>query len=140
MIYISTIDDLFEITLNFLSKAKKEVLVCSYLLTMPAVLIELLKAKQRGCEVKVLIANDERNKPVRDFLVSNGIDARIWISPKGILHAKYIVVDCKRALIASTNFTHDAMNNNYEIACIIRSKKDIQKLRESFLQEFRVSD
>ena len=140
MIYISTIDDLFEITLNFLSKSRREVLVCSYLLTMPAILIELVKAKQRGCDVKVLMASDDRNKQVKDFLKSHGIDARIWISPKGILHAKYIIVDSRKALIASSNFTHDAMNNNYEIAYIIRSKRDVEKLRESFLREFKVSD
>jgi len=140
MIYISTIDDLFEITLNFLSESRREVLVCSYLLTMPAILIELVKAKQRGCDVKVLMASDDRNKQVKDFLKSHGIDARIWISPKGILHAKYIIVDSRKALIASSNFTHDAMNNNYEIAYIIRSKRDVEKLRESFLREFKVSD
>jgi len=140
MIYISNIDDLFKITLNFLSKARREILVCSYLLTMPAILIELIRAKNRGCDVKVLMANDDRNKRVKDFLKSHGIEAKIWISPKGILHAKYIIVDSRKALIASSNFTHDAMNNNYEIAYIIRSKRDIEKLRKSFLQEFKVSD
>ena len=140
MIYISTIDVLFKVTLNFLSKARREILICSYLLTMPAILIELVKARNRGCVVKVLMANDNRNKKVRDFLKSHGIDARIWVSRRGILHAKYIIVDSRKALIASSNFTHDAMNNNYEFAYIIRSKPDVEKLRNSFLQEFKVSD
>jgi len=140
VIYISTIDDLFKVTLNFLSKARREILICSYLLTMPAILIELVRARNRGCVVKVLMANDDRNKKVRDFLKSHGIDARIWVSWRGILHAKYIIVDSRKALIASSNFIHDAMNNNYEFAYIIRSKRDVEKLRNSFLQEFKVSD
>ncbi|MEM2004436.1 MAG: phospholipase D-like domain-containing protein [Nitrososphaerota archaeon] len=140
MIYASTCDDLYKLTIDFLSRARREVLICSYLLTMPAILAELVRAKQRGCEVKVLLSGDDRNKPVKQFLRSNGIDARLWISPKGILHAKYIIIDCKRALIASTNFTHDAMNNNYEIAYIVTNKKHVQKLRDSFLQEFKFSD
>lgn len=140
MIYISTQDDLYKLILHFLSQAKAEILLCSYLLTMPAIIIELLKARQRGCEVKVLMSDDDRNKLTRDYLREWGIDARLWRSPKGILHAKYIVVDGEAALIASTNFTHDAMNNNYEIAYIVEAKKEVEKLRQSFLKEFKVSD
>ena len=107
---------------------------------MPAIIIELIKAKQRGCEVKVLMSDDDRNLITRDYLREWGIDARIWRSPRGILHAKYIIIDGEAAIIASANFTHDAMNNNYEIAYMVRSKKDVEKLRASFLREFRASD
>ncbi|MEM2257812.1 MAG: phospholipase D-like domain-containing protein [Candidatus Caldarchaeum sp.] len=138
MLYTSAQDDLFTVVIDFLSSARREILLCSYLLTMPAILAELVKARRRGCDVRVLLANDDRNKPVRDFLRMNGIDARLSARPRGILHAKYVIAD-RRALLATTNFTHDAMNNNYEVAYIVTKRRDVEKLRQSFHMEYRLS-
>ena len=107
---------------------------------MPAILAELVKARKRGCDVRVLLDRDDRNKQTKNFLKMNGIEVRLTARPRGILHAKYIIVDRKRALITTTNFTHDAMNNNYEIAYIITKRRDVEKLRQSFELEYKLSD
>ena len=140
MIYISSHDDIFQIITEYLEKAKTEILVCSYLLTLPIIISHLVRAKKRGCVVKVMLDRDDRNILTRDFLRQNGIECRIWRSPRGILHAKYIVVDRANALVGSANLTHDAMNNSYEILVIVKNKRDVEKLVRSFEEEFRFSE
>jgi len=106
---------------------------------MPFLLVQIVKAKSRRCDVKVLVDSDERNNDPIAYLRKNGVDARVWRPwGRGILHAKLIIAD-RRALIGSANLTQDAMNNNFEIMVML-SGREVESLAQIFLREFALSE
>ena len=128
-----------EVISSLIAKAKHRVYVCSYLLLMPFLLVQIVKAKKRGCDVKVLVDSDDRNWKPMAYLRKNDIEVRIW-KPwgRGKLHAKFIIAD-KKALVGSANITQDAMNNNFEIM-ILLTGETVEELTQIFLREFTFSE
>jgi len=106
---------------------------------MPFLLVQIVKAKKRGCDVKVLVDSDDRNWNPIAYLRKNDIEVRIWKSwGRGKLHAKFIIAD-QRALVGSANITQDAMNNNFEIMILLTGKA-VEDLAQIFLREFAFSE
>ncbi|MEM4591739.1 MAG: phospholipase D-like domain-containing protein [Nitrososphaerota archaeon] len=134
MIY-SADDDLINVITSFIRKARRKLYVCSYLLSLPFFMAELVNKKRAGIDVKVLLANDSSNIPAVNFLRSNKVDVRLVYQTRGRLHAKFIIADNK-AMITTCNYTHDGLNNNKELAVIL-SRHDVRKLEEIFHQWWR---
>jgi len=95
-----------------LAGAQDRLLLAGYTLTSRAVVDELVAARERGAEVRVLLEGapvggiSERQATALDRLVAAGVDVRVLAgerTPYRFHHAKYAVVD-DRALVLTENF------------------------------------
>ncbi len=100
---------------------------------------DLIKAKQRGVDVTVLLdisekfdeETTEENKNTGKILSENGV--KVHYDGVGILtHAKTIVVDSRYTIIGSHNWTYHGLTKNNEISVLIDSQ-DLAKETEKYI-------
>jgi len=112
--------------LSLLHSAQKTLDVEMYVLTSDDVVRELAEAQKRGVRVRVILeprVEDSRKQRIFDTLRGNGVEVR-WASfTYKLTHSKFVIVDGKRALVGSINFSESALNSNREAAIIIEGEK-----------------
>ena len=95
---------------------------------------ELGDAVKRGVRVRVIMeprVTDSRKQKMFDTLSALGCEVR-WASfSYKLTHSKFIVVDGKRALVGSINFSESALNYNREAAVEIDGEK-VKEIADAF--------
>jgi len=102
------------------------------------ILQELLKAKKRGVEIKVLLdisdwneKNSRENQQTGRILSRNGI--KVYYDKMEVnTHAKTIVIDSRYTVVGSTNWTYYALTSNNEISVLIDSE-ELAKETETYI-------
>jgi phosphatidylserine/phosphatidylglycerophosphate/cardiolipin synthase-like enzyme len=96
--------------------ARQRVLAEVYTLTDPEVIAELVAAKRRGVEVRVLLdPNQAYNRHGYEVLRAGGVEARWYPIPRGaLLHAKIGLFDADLVL-GSANWTLSGLGTNHEL-------------------------
>ncbi|RJX25880.1 MAG: phospholipase [Desulfurivibrio sp.] len=92
----------------------------------PASLLrELLKARAKGVQIRVLLENsgydpeiNKENRKAARTLSKNGIDVS-FDSPATTTHAKFVVIDRRYVFLGSHNLTHSALSSNHEFSLLI---------------------
>lgn len=86
-------------------------------------LLELINAKRRGVDVKVIVDDITYNqyRETIDYLKSKNIPVRLDPSKTTLLHAKILIVDGEWVFIGSHNWSESAMSFNREYTVLIRS-------------------
>jgi len=116
---------------ELVSCAKKEIQVAAYIFSSAALefLTLLENALARGVMVTVIVNSlNKQPQSIRDFLLNLEKKypfARIvdFHDPfGGQLHAKILVVDRKKAVVGSANFTWGGLVTNHEICVLIEGK------------------
>ncbi|MDR0535468.1 MAG: phospholipase D family protein [Puniceicoccales bacterium] len=107
--------------LSVINGAKKELRVSAYTFTSRPVAAALLRARQRGVDVAVLLhAPAPRETPfIIPFLRGNGIPFRLG-NCKGLMHNKFIVADGAVVQTGSYNYTRAAASVNAENVVVLR--------------------
>ncbi len=106
-------------------KAKQSIDVSIFFLTHNNVSRELVKAKQRGISVRVILdataASNGYSK--HQYLRDNGIQVKVenW---GGKMHMKSAIIDSKHLIIGSMNWTKAGESKNDENTLIIKNAKD----------------
>ena len=115
--------------------AKSYVYIPAFYLTRKSIIYELIEAKNRGVDVKIIV--DETSVKGSyvdiDFIKNNGIDIKVenWA---GKMHMKSIIIDDTSLVIGSMNFTKQGENINDENCLIIRNAPELaEKYKEHFL-------
>ncbi len=76
---------------------------------------DLISAKKRGVDVRVLLERDvDENSARVDSLRANGIDAALDNTSK-TLHLKLVLADNRHLLLGSSNFSYSAFQYNNEV-------------------------
>ena len=102
--------------------AKKEVRVQAYGFTHNGIAQALVRAHQRGVDVKVLL--DKKSQTTNQYVIDLMIGSQIQYRLDGkhaIAHNKVIVVDSDIVITGSFNFTNSAQTRNAENLLILRS-------------------
>jgi len=111
---------------SFIRSAQESVDVEMYVFTSDVVARELGGAAKRGVRVRVLMeprVTDSRKQRMFDTLAALGCEVR-WASFEyKLTHSKFMLVDGKRALVGSINFSESALNYNRETAVEIEGEK-----------------
>jgi phosphatidylserine/phosphatidylglycerophosphate/cardiolipin synthase-like enzyme len=99
-----------EAILQFMGSAERELALSLFRCDDLTIIDEVAAAVKRGVHVRVLITQrargwKEKLKDLTLLLRSIGADIRPYENPLMKYHAKYIVVDDRRALVTSLNFT-----------------------------------
>jgi phosphatidylserine/phosphatidylglycerophosphate/cardiolipin synthase-like enzyme len=128
-------EEYFDTLISQLTQAKQEVVVSMFLFApgdheqnrANQVREALIKAAKRGVRVQVFldVSDDmdfstEANRGVAKDLRRRGITVR-FDSPGRTTHTKLVVIDQRRLLLGSHNFTHSALRHNNEASVLIES-------------------
>lgn len=105
-----------------LRNAKKYIYVPAFYLTRYDMIEELIKAKNRGLDIKIIVDETSvRGQYVNiDYIKDNGVDIKIehW---KGKMHMKSMIIDDDTLVIGSMNFTKQGEMVNDENCLIIKN-------------------
>ena len=139
MIYISPQDDLIEVVSRHLDRVKKRVWIAVYVFTLPFLMAALIRKKNVGIDVRVIVSDDPLNEKTVAFLRANGVRVKVWHQSSGVLHMKLMILD-DVALIGSANLTHYGLNRSLEILMEVKDQKSLRKLERLFAGLWRVSE
>lgn len=104
-----------------------------YLFTHTGIADRLIAAKNRGVAVRVLFDPDHTgNANVRGRLTSASVPNRNAPTLYTFMHAKYMVVDGKAAVIMSLNFNADAFTNERNYGMVTRDPDDVADAQAIF--------
>jgi len=127
-----------------IGQAKNEVLVAVYAFTSDELAWALVKARQRGVKVQVVLDQEfdtENGSSKGSFLRQQGLPVRRISGftrgkPQGVtglMHQKFAVIDRRVVLTGSYNWTAAAENFNDENLLLFR---DAEPLAEEYRKEF----
>jgi len=120
--------------------AQKTIDIEMYVFTSEDIMRELSEAKNRGVQVRVIMeprVDDDRKTKTFAILQELGIETK-WASfGYKLTHAKFIIVDGRKALVGSINLSESALTKNREAAVLIESEsvKDLVSLFEEDWQK-----
>lgn len=131
---------------NSLQQACQSIAVQAYSFTSFQIAKALVKAKQRGVEVKVILDKawlDDRQQDKRfraAILYMYEHEVPLWIDYQpSIAHNKVMVIDAKRVITGSFNFTNSAEKRNAENVLIIDSPALAKQYLQNWQKRFSVS-
>ena len=129
-----------QLVLKTINSAQQEIRLMGYSFTSPEVAGALVRAKQRGLDVKVVLdwkANtgkqNQASLAAMNLLVNAGIPVRT-VSQYKIMHDKVIITDGRNVETGSFNFSRAAARSNSENALVIR---DYPVLANTYLQHWQ---
>lgn len=102
-----------------------------YSLSLREVANALLRARDRGVAVRVVMESDNRNKSVPQALIEGGIPI-LGDRRDGLMHDKFIIIDRSEVWTGSMNFTVNGAYDDNNNLIHIRSVK----VAENYLVEF----
>lgn len=122
--------------LSIVEESKKTLFICAYAwrwymnspeLGMQKFNIAVLRAKQRGVDVRCIVDN----AITRSMLQSEGIPVK-YINSNQIMHIKAICADTKTLVLGSHNLTKTATESSMEASVIIQEHEPVLQFEEYF--------
>lgn len=116
-----------------IKNAKESICVPSFIITHRGFAEELVKAKKRGADVKVIIdATSARNKySTHTYMRNNGIEVKTE-NFAGKVHTKSVIIDDKIVFIGSMNFTKSGNVYNDENCIKIENPQIARYMKNDF--------
>jgi phosphatidylserine/phosphatidylglycerophosphate/cardiolipin synthase-like enzyme len=108
----------YDFLLQQIRTAKKSILVAMYTFVNKKIANELIAAKNRSVTVSVILDQENMHKmntPVFSLLTRNGVTCG-YRTKKGLLHYKVVIIDGKRLITGSCNFTGAAFGPAAKVA------------------------
>lgn len=123
--------------LPLIKNAKKYIYIPTFVLTERRVTDELIKAKSRGVDVKILI--DALNASIRHSkhkeLRLGGIEVKTE-NYAGKMHSKSMIIDDEFIIIGSMNFSYSGENKNDENMVVIKNPQIAKYYKEFFMYQW----
>lgn len=109
--------------------------------TNAGIYAELLKKKQHGLDIVIIIDDNDRNRNNAPFVLEDNFETyRIEIKSqyKNIMHDKFCIIDLKTVLHGTFNWTV-AANYNKETVSIDRNRETAESFADEFLKLKRIA-
>ncbi len=112
-----------------IGEAKRSVKVQAYSFTNKDIARALLRAKNRGVNVEVILDKSQEHEKYSSlrFFANNNIPVKVDKAFR-IAHNKIMIIDDSTVITGSFNFTNAAQHSNAENLLIIRGNKELAKL------------
>lgn len=133
-VYFSPKDKTSTRIIQLIKNAKSYIYIPAFLITHTNISNELITAKQRGVDVRIIIdANSTSTRNTKhQILRQNGILLKTE-NYAGKLHSKTMIIDDEYLITGSMNFSNSGENKNDENVLIIRNSKIAQAHKKFFL-------
>jgi phosphatidylserine/phosphatidylglycerophosphate/cardiolipin synthase-like enzyme len=112
--------------ISLIRSAHETIDVEMYVFTSDDIIRELGEAEKRGVRVRVIMeprVEDSRKQKVFDTLSALGCEMKWATFSYKLTHSKFLIVDSKRVLVGSINFSRSALNDNREADVILEGEK-----------------
>ena len=120
-----------------IKNAKSYIYIPTFVLTEKRVTEELIKAKNRGVDVKIIL--DALNASIKHSkhqeLRNNGVLVKTE-NYAGKMHSKSMIVDDLYTIIGSMNFSYSGENKNDENFIVIKDSKIAREYKSFFLHQW----
>ena len=120
--------------IDIINNANNYIYIPAFLITHHDISNALVKAKQRGVEIKIILdatSINTRNTKY-DFLRKNGVQVKTEIFA-GKMHSKTMIIDDKYIIAGSMNFSNSGVNKNDENCLIIENSKLAKEYKKFFI-------
>ncbi|VVB66760.1 Cardiolipin synthase B [Candidatus Gugararchaeum adminiculabundum] len=127
--------DAEEFFVSQIDSAQKTIDVEMYTFSNKNLISALERAKERGVKVRLILESridSTTNIATMKTLKADGIEARWATITYKLTHAKLMIIDGKKVIVGSHNWSKAAMTANREASVYIES----EKLAQEFLGEF----
>ena len=116
-----------------IGRAQKTIDIAMYYLTSREIAQELVKAKDRNIEVRIVLDQSQETQTYSKsrYLIKRGFEVKYHTGP-GLMHNKFAVIDGKVLITGSFNWTPTADQKNEENLLIITDKELIKKYTDRF--------
>ncbi|MFH1750196.1 MAG: phospholipase D-like domain-containing protein [Candidatus Micrarchaeota archaeon] len=123
---------------SIIGSAESTIHIILFEFSYPDLKEALVNAVARGVEVKLLLdPKVSQNLDTAEFLKGKGVQVR-WSSPRfNYTHAKTAIIDGRKVLAGSINWSRNAMTRNREIGVLVEDAQLAQELEGVFLQDWR---
>jgi phosphatidylserine/phosphatidylglycerophosphate/cardiolipin synthase-like enzyme len=131
-------EDCERLLLREVAKAKKELLVASYIITRQSIVEAISRIAERKVPVKLKYddrqADYEGMRKALEKLRKAGVTCTAikFSSRYGQMHDKFLVIDRQKVLTGSYNFTTTASKENYENLVLLESPKIAEEFARAF--------
>lgn len=124
-----------------IKKSTKYIYIPTFVLTHNGVTQELINAKRRGVDVKIIIdaLNASGKHSKHQILRDNGIEVKTE-NYAGKMHSKSMMVDDKYTVIGSMNFSNSGDKRNDENLIVIENSEVTKFYKEFFLYQWNKID
>jgi len=116
--------------------ADKSIDVEMYLFSYGGLVDELIEAKKRGVAVRVILeprlSGDNANLATMERLREGGVPARWATLDYKLTHTKAVIIDGKKVLVGSTNWSNSALTKNREYSVLIEDEGVAREFQENF--------
>lgn len=123
--------------LPLINNAKKYIYIPIFVLTEKQIAESLIKAKNRGVDVKIIIdalsASNKHSK--HETLRANGVLVKTE-TYAGKMHSKSMIIDDEYVVVGSMNFSNSGNNYNDENLVLIKDKNIAKFYKEFFLSQW----
>jgi phosphatidylserine/phosphatidylglycerophosphate/cardiolipin synthase-like enzyme len=123
-----------QVVLSGIDRSKQQILVAAYSFTSKPISVALIRAKQRGVDVRVVAdykANSAKYSAVT-YLANGGVPVALN-GRYAIMHNKFMVIDGHDVQTGSFNYTQAAAQKNAENALMLH---DVPELAAAYTQDF----
>ena len=124
-----------------IQKAKQYIYIPTFVLTEKRVTEELIKAKNRGVDVKIIM--DALNASIRHSKHNELRLGKIPVKTEnfaGKMHSKSMIIDDKYTIIGSMNFSNRGENKNDENIVVIKNPKIANFYKNFFIYQWNKID
>lgn len=123
-----------------IDSAQNSIDVMLYQFSYSGLKTALANAEERGVRVRIILEpRVDSNFPTAEFLDSKGIEVR-WASQKfANTHAKMAIIDGKKIIVGSINWSQHAMFQNREVGVLIESEALAQQLLGVFEADWAIA-
>lgn len=112
-----------------IGEARESILVQAFSFTSRPIGQALVKAHERGVEVKVILDKSQSTDRYSSATYLSRHDIPVWIDSRhAIAHNKIMVVDGRTVITGSFNFTRAAEDKNAENVLILRGNPELAQL------------
>ena len=132
-VYFSLTDPVQDLILFEIGHAEESIDIAMYTFTDFAIARELVRAKERGVEVRIYLDRSQVTAKYAQsrYFIQNEMDVRIS-SNSAIMHNKFAIIDGKILITGSYNWTLSANNRNDENVLVIDCRYVIDEYEEQF--------
>ena len=133
--YFTRRDDVPNIVRAILSRANRTIHVAVFDIDNMEVARELVKARKRGVEVKVVTDEENMKTPAIKYLLKEGIPI-VFDMRDEFMHNKFAVVDSHLTITGSTNWTDNGFYFNDNNLLVINSRSVALNFEKEFYEMF----
>lgn len=127
--------------ISLMSSARESIDVEVYVFTHYSLADALIDAKERGVMVRVILEprlDSSANQRLFEYLSANGVDVR-WASLTfSRTHSKLMIIDGKKVLVGSINFSRSALTTNRE-AAVVFTGSGVAAFRDVFESDWNAA-